>query len=160
MDASAKLSSESFEHMLRKLGWKYSTEPEKSLPFEETFDLLGIRLNAGGIADGVVSLHNKPSRLDRMKDALLQMSLSGKWDIHSIQSLQGQVNFAVGFASGRGLKLLQRALGSFLRDPGMRTASDLRSLCDYGVDLIDACTPRIFACGGPVSPVVIFMNMG
>ena len=158
VDTSAKLSSESFEHMLRKLGWKYSTEPEKSLPFEETFDLLGIRLNAGGIADGVVSLHNKPSRLDRMKDALLRMSLSGKWDIHSIQSLQGQVNFAVGFASGRGLKLLQRALGSFLRDPGMRTVSDLRSLCSFGVDLIDACTPRIFACRGPVSPVVIFTD--
>ena len=71
-----------------------------------------MRLNAGGIADGVVSLHNKPSRLDRMKDALLQMSLSGKWDIHSIQSLQGQVNFAVD-CFGKRSKVAAKSLGKF-----------------------------------------------
>ncbi|CAE7214548.1 unnamed protein product [Symbiodinium sp. CCMP2456] len=158
IQSGAKLASESFEHLLRKIGWKYSTDPDKSHGFEETFDLLGVRLTTRDIANGVVSLQNRTSRVEKMKDAFVRLGLSGKWTIREIQSLQGQVNFALGFASGRALKLLQRALGSFIRDPGARAAEDLRALCSFGIKLLDECRPRVFGCRGPEQPVLIFTD--
>ena len=125
VESSARFTSESFEHLPRKIGWRYSTDPDKALPFDGTFDLLGIRLTASDIADGVVTLQNKASRLEKMKDAFIRLGLSGKWSVREMQSLQGQVNFALGFASGRSLKMLQRALCSFIRNPEARTAADL-----------------------------------
>ena len=131
IDTSAKLTTESFEHLLRRIGWKYSCDPRQvQRPFEDTFDLLGIRLTAK-VADGVVTLPNKASRLYKMKDAFIRFGLRGQWNLREVQSLQGQVNFALGFASGRALKMLQRALGSFIREPEVRTADDLRALCEF-----------------------------
>ncbi|CAE7270056.1 SLC24A2 [Symbiodinium sp. CCMP2592] len=158
IQSSAKLVSESFEHLLRKIGWRYSNDPAKTSPFNESFDLLGIRLNAGDISNGVVVLQNKASRLEKMKDTFIRMALNGEWDLRQIQSLQGQVNFALGFASGRALKMLQRALGSFIRNPEDRSASDFRTLCEFGIRLIDECKPRVFACRGPEQPVLIFTD--
>ncbi|CAE7805718.1 unnamed protein product [Symbiodinium sp. CCMP2592] len=158
IQSSAKLVSESFEHLLRKIGWRYSNDPAKTSPFNESFDLLGIRLNAGDISNGVVVLQNKASRLEKMKDTFIRMALNGEWDLRQIQSLQGQVNFALGFASGRAMKMLQRALGSFIRNPEDRSASEFRTLCEFGIRLIDECKPRVFACRGPEQPVLIFTD--
>ena len=158
IDTSAKLTTESFEHLLRRIGWKYSCDPDKYKGFEDTFDLLGIRLTAKDIADGVVTLQNKASGLDKMKDAFIRFGLSGQWNLREVQSLQGQVNFALGFASGRALKMLQRALGSFIREPEVRTAADLRALCEFGIKLLENCKPRVFGCRGPERPVLIFTD--
>ncbi|OLP75775.1 hypothetical protein AK812_SmicGene44377 [Symbiodinium microadriaticum] len=157
-DTSAKLTTESFEHLLRRIGWKYSCDPDKYKGFEDTFDPLGIRLTAKDIADGVVTLQNKASRLDKMKDAFIRFGLSGQWNLREVQSLQGQVNFALGFASGRALKMLQRALGSFIREPEVRTAADLRALCEFGIKLLENCKPQVFGCRGPERPVLIFTD--
>ena len=158
IDTSAKLTTESFEHLLRRIGWKYFCDPDKYKGFDDTFDLLGIRLTAKDIADGVVTLQNKASRLDKMKDAFIRFGLSGQWNLREVQSLQGQVNFALGFASGRALKMLQRALGSFIREPEVRTAADLRALCEFGIKLLENCKPRVFGCRGPERPVLIFTD--
>ncbi|CAE7492473.1 unnamed protein product [Symbiodinium sp. CCMP2592] len=147
IQSSAKLVSESFEHLLRKIGWRYSNDPAKTSPFNESFDLLGIRLNAGDISNGVVVLQNKASRLEKMKDTFIRMALKGEWDLRQIQSLQGQVNFALGFASGRAFKMLQRALGSFIRNPEDRSASDFQTLCEFGIRLIDECKLRVATFG-------------
>ncbi|CAE7385689.1 unnamed protein product [Symbiodinium sp. CCMP2592] len=158
IQSSAKLVSESFEHLLRKIGWRYSNDPAKTSPFSESFDLLGIRLNAGDISNGVVVLQNKASRLEKMKDTFIRMALNGEWNMRQLQSLQGQVNFALGSTSGRALKMLQRALGSFIRNPEDRSSSDFQALCEFGIRLIDECKPRVFGCRGPEQPVLIFTD--
>ena len=155
---SAGMASLSFEALLDELGWRYSDDTDKALPFSEDFDLLGVRMSLGCVMTGVVKLQNKPSRLEKRKDAFVKIGLKGEVSLHELQSLQGQVNFAVGFAAGRGLKLLQRAISNMISRYDSILPSELLELSEWAIRLIEACTPRTFACRGPSQPVCIFTD--
>ena len=46
------LASQSFEGLLRALGWRFSDDPQKSHPFAHEFDVLGVRLNMANLNGG------------------------------------------------------------------------------------------------------------
>ena len=66
------LASSGFEFLLDSLGWQFSRDSDKAAPFSESFDLLGVRMHVGSLMGGVISLENKPSRLEKMKDSFLR----------------------------------------------------------------------------------------
>ncbi len=53
------------EGLLQALGWKFATEGKKALPFQESFNVLGVRVHLGGSPKGYFELQNKPER-DRL----------------------------------------------------------------------------------------------
>ena len=152
------LASSSFEFLLDSLGWQFSRDSDKAAPFSESFDLLGVRMHVGSLMGGIISLENKPSRLEKMKDSFLKLGLMGRATLHDLQSLQGQVNFAVGFAAGKNLKMVQRAISNFIRRHEDVESQELAELCTWAVKLLDQCKPRVFAARGPVDPVLIFTD--
>ena len=46
------LASQSFEGLLRALGWRFSDDPQESHPFAHEFDVLGVRLNMANLNGG------------------------------------------------------------------------------------------------------------
>ena len=155
---SSGLASESFEGLLSELGWRYAKDDDKAAPFAEDFDLLGVRMSVGNLLGGVVRLENKSSCLEKLKDSFLRMGLSGKTSLYELQSLQGQVNFATSFASGKSLKMLQRALSNLISRHDSIDPGELAELCQWAMKLLEHCQPRIFGCRGPTQPVLIFSD--
>ena len=54
------MASLSVEGLLSALGWKYAQGSDKAIPFADSFDLLGVRLEVDALSLGRVSLENKP----------------------------------------------------------------------------------------------------
>ena len=51
----------SFEGLLKALGWNFTDDPSKVKPFEDTFDVLGVRLKVGQLASGIFTLGTSQS---------------------------------------------------------------------------------------------------
>ena len=63
---SSVLATQSVQHLLEALGWLYAKDPSKDKPFDEEFDVLGVRINTSNLHSGVFTLANKPSRVDKV----------------------------------------------------------------------------------------------
>ena len=64
------LATKSFECLLKALGWKFSDDPNKTHPFGNEFDVLGIRLNIASLHGGPFEIRNKPSSVERIQKLL------------------------------------------------------------------------------------------
>ena len=60
------MASLSVEGLLSALGWKYAQGSDKAIPFADSFDLLGVRLEVDALSLGRVSLENKPGRVSKL----------------------------------------------------------------------------------------------
>ena len=63
---TARMASLSVEGLLSALGWKYAQGSDKAIPFADSFDLLGVRLEVDALSLGRVSLENKPGRVSKL----------------------------------------------------------------------------------------------
>ena len=74
---SAVLATQSVQHLLKALGWLYAKDPSKDKPFAEEFDVLGIRINTNFLHEGLFTLANKPSRVDKVVELINGIRNSG-----------------------------------------------------------------------------------
>eukprot|EP00439_Symbiodinium_sp_Y106_P020071 s4821_g2.t1 len=108
------MASLSVEGLLSALGWKYAQGSDKAIPFADSFDLLGVRLEVDALSLGRVSLENKPGRVSKLLETAAAIKLRGTLTKREAQTLQGQLNFMVGFTTGRTLKVACRAIANLL----------------------------------------------
>ena len=63
---TAQMASLSVEGLLSALGWKYAQGSDKEIPFADSFDLLGVRLEVDAMLLARISLENKPGRVTKL----------------------------------------------------------------------------------------------
>lgn len=152
------LASQSFEGLLKALGWKYSDDPNKSYPFSETFDVLGARLEVGGLGMMVFSVQNKPGRLDKIDSMLGEAQDHDALTKRQAQVIHGNLNFAQGFVLGSTLKIASRAFAALTMDAVKTRPGQVRELCEWTRDLLGALRAKAFDSEGNPSPVLVFTD--
>ena len=100
---SAVLATQSVQHLLEALGWLYAKDPSKDKPFAEEFDVLGIRINTNLLHEGLFTLANKPSRVDKVVELINGIRNSGTIDKKASQVIHGLLNFMAGFVMGHSI---------------------------------------------------------
>ncbi|CAE6911825.1 gpt [Symbiodinium sp. CCMP2592] len=155
---TARLCTVSIESLLDTLGWRYSRDSEKDRPFASQFNLLGVQLSLDSLHLGSIALENKPSRVAKLLLVAQQMCASGELPRAEAMSLQGQLNFMVGFASGRSLKLVCRALSNLVYSNRAWTRDEVKQLGAYLKCCLEALTPKTMCLKGGARPLVIFTD--
>ena len=154
---TARMASLSVEGLLSALGWKYAQGSDKGIPFAESFDLLGVRLEVDALLLGRISLENKPGRVTKLLDAAASIKLRGTLSKAEAQTLQGQLNFMVGFTTGRTLKVACRAIANLLSgQPFSRRQISLFGA--YLESTLRCLKPRQFRCADPSDKVLVFTD--
>ena len=137
--------------LLQALGWKFSDDPEKCLPFSRVFGVLGCKLDLSSLSSGSLVLSNKEGRLANIID--MARALPEAEDKPALVSvIQGHLNYASGFVLGRFLLPLSRTLGV------KQDQDSLRQVCAGLVEVLELCRPKILSWRSPEPPVVIFAD--
>lgn len=139
-------------------GWTYAREGDKGLPFAEAFDVLGISINLKRMPEGSFTMANKQARVDKLVQMLDKVSSRGAINYAEASELQGLLNFAVGFFSGKSLKHLVSAFNPFIGDRSAQGSKSLRALCQYATTMITNLPPRCHTVSDDRKPILLFTD--
>ena len=156
--AGCKVLSSAISAVFDILGWTYAKEGDKAFPFAVEFDVLGVTFNLGGISGRALVISNKHSRIEKLLKMIDDISKRGFINYAQACELQGLLNFAVGYFSGRSLKHLVSAFVPLTGERLASSRSTLTSLCAYAKAMISTLSSRKHDVNGAVNPVVIFTN--
>jgi len=93
-------ADESASALLDLLGWRHARTGPKGLPFETKFQVLGCAIDLSSLNQGLVTLENKPGRLERLHEHLLKIKTAGALSLHEAQVVHGLLRYACGFFAG------------------------------------------------------------
>ena len=156
--AGCRVLSSAVSAVLDILGWTHAKEGDKTFPFSSVFDVLGVTVDLKPIPEGAFVISNKPSRIEKLGKMIATIRSQGFITYAQASELQGLLNFAVGYFSGKSLKHL---VSAFVPMVGERTPSGaqlLKSLCDYSQFMINNLPPRRHEVHGNTKPVIIFTD--
>ena len=129
---------------LDELGWLHAKTGVKGKPFAEEFDVLGMSLQLSSFGEGKVVLANKQGRIERIIDRMQEIAARGEIRRHEAQVLQGLLQYASGFYSGRALKHASHVLAKI--SSGLHFGpKDLSDFCFHTVNLLRDESPRILS---------------
>ena len=131
---------------------------DKGIPFEDSFELLGFRLDAAGLGKGAVRLCNKPLRVERLTDKLRTARETGELSLREGQNILGQLNFMVGFVMGRSLKMVCRAFANFVAWQGRCAHEVIQHLASWSMDVLSSSKPRELLAGEDTAPVLVYTD--
>jgi hypothetical protein len=144
--------------MLKLLGWKFAEDGSKALPFEATFQLLGVSLNLSRFGSGFIEVSNTPSRIEDVCKSVDEIINTRNLSSHVASSLFGKMSFALGSVFGRGAA------------PSMRFLSNRASSCETRVSdqdveklislkaFLQSSKPRVIDMNDTRPPVIIFTD--
>ena len=89
------------EEFLQVLGWDVSKEPKKRLPPAQSFTVLGAVVDLSETAEGVVSVKNKPERLQELVETQAEVARMGETSPALASRIQGRLNYAEAQCAGR-----------------------------------------------------------
>ncbi|CAK9111846.1 unnamed protein product, partial [Durusdinium trenchii] len=101
---------------------------------------------------------NKPERLEKIRELLVDLKKGGKVTKRQAQVIHGNLNFAMGFCMGHTLKIAARAFASLSAGDQNVSPKALNNLCDWTLDLLKLLNPREWTAGMTGDPVVIFTD--
>ena len=156
--ASARMCSMASENFLEILGWKFAKAGDKATSFESCFNLLGAQLDLQSLHLGRLTVANKPGRLEKMKDMLLDIKKKGKITKAEAQTVQGLLNYASGFFLGSSCRMATRCFSNLISDSKKVSGDDLSSLCDFTVACLEKTSPRSWTCSVHESNIVVFTD--
>ncbi|CAE7839764.1 unnamed protein product, partial [Symbiodinium necroappetens] len=129
---------------LDELGWLHAKTGAKGKPFAEEFDVLGMSLQLSSFGQGKVVLANKQGRIERIIERMQEIAAKGEIRRHEAQVLQGLLQYASGFYSGRALKHASHVLAKI--SSGLHFGpKDLSDFCLHTVSLLRDESPRILS---------------
>ena len=152
------LATRSFEGLLKALGWRYADDPKKFHPFEETFDVLGARINVGGLHGNSLITQNKPGRLAKIDALLKEVQEEDQISRRQAQVIHGNLNFALSFVLGYTLKVPARAFAALSTESCKPHKRQVASLCDWARSVLSVLSPREVRPGGRLEPVLVFTD--
>ena len=89
------------ELVMRLLGWRISMSEDKRSPFAQEFNLLGAVVNLSEAKSGVVSVHNKPSRISDLQELVNNICSSQTLALSTLETLRSRLLYAAGHTCGR-----------------------------------------------------------
>eukprot|EP00435_Cladocopium_sp_Y103_P027136 s1919_g6.t1 len=153
-----RVLSLAFSAVLDMLGWVHAKEGDKALNFAEAFDLLGVTFDLTAIPRGLLVVSNKLSRVEKLCHLLDQIAADGTVSVTRASEIQGLLNFAVGYYTGKSLKHLVSAFMPFADKAHPARQSDLSDLCNYAKHMLRTLKQRGHSVHGSTNPVLIFTD--
>ena len=157
-DAGCRVLTLAFSAVLDMLGWAHAKEGDKALNFAEAFDLLGVTFDLSRVPSGVLQVSNKSSRISKICTLLDSIATSEDITAAKASEIQGLLNFAVGFFTGKSLKHLVAAFMPFADQPTAVRSGELKDLCEYAKSMLTSLGPRTHMLRGERRPVLIFTD--
>ena len=140
------------------LGWQHAKVGDKAADFAEAFDVLGVNFNLTQLPQGILTVINKTTRIDKLCAMLDQVSEAGSLSMAKASEIQGLLNFAVGYFSGRALKHLISAFLPFADQRQRAATKMLRDLCAYAKAMLLSTPPRVHSCHDDKMPILFFTD--
>ena len=140
------------------LGFGHAKTGSKGLPFQPSFNVLGINIDLGRVSEGIVTLKNKPGRIDRICREFDKMVEDEALTLHHSQVLHGLLNFAGGFYSGRGVKHLGSELLDLRRLSAAHDFAKLRDLAEKAREVLHGTPPRELRCDFIREPICVWTD--
>ena len=153
-----KVLSLAFSAILDMLGWHHAKEGDKALNFAEAFDLLGVTFDLTQVPKGLLKITNKVSRIEKLFRMLDGIAVDGELSSSRASEVQGLLNFAVGFFSGKSLKYLVASFMPYADKPAKTVSEQLGHLCSYGTAMLKALGPKVHTALGERRPVLLFTD--
>ncbi|CAK9104190.1 unnamed protein product [Durusdinium trenchii] len=157
-ESTCTLASHSFEGMVRSLGWSFTADPSKVVPFAPCFDVLGVRLSLGDLGEHGFNLGNKPSRIEKITGLLEEVIKKGSINVRQSQVIHGNLNFAMGFFLGHSLKIAARAFAFLSTGNSRCRKDDLVAVCKWTIDVMATVQPKHILPGDETRSVVVFTD--
>jgi len=107
---------------------------------------------------GRLTVANKPGRLEKMKDMLMDIKKRGKITKAEAQTIQGLLNYASGFFLGSSCRMATRCFSNLISDSKKVSEDDISSLCDFTAACLEKTSPRSWTCSVHESNIVVFTD--
>ena len=140
------------------LGFGHAKTGSKGLPFQPAFNVLGINIDLGRVSEGIVTLKNKPGRIDRICREFDKAVSDEALTLHHSQVLHGLLNFAGGFYSGRGVRHLGFELLDLRRLSAAHDFVKLRDLAEKAREVLHGTPPRELRCDFVREPICVWTD--
>ena len=140
------------------LGFGHAKTGSKGLPFQPAFNVLGINIDLGRVSEGIVTLKNKPGRIDRICREFDKAVSDEALTLHHSQVLHGLLNFAGGFYSGRGVRHLGSELLDLRRLSAAHDFVKLRDLAEKAREVLHGTPPRELRCDFVREPICVWTD--
>ena len=152
LKVSARNTAEEFIDLL---GWKIS-QSGKALPsFASEFVMLGAQISFEEADQGFVLVHNKPGRVESIRQMAKPFLEGGPPDARILQSLKGKLLFASSHTFGR---CAQVATQSICHDCAGDQVDSTRQAVAFALSLLGDAKPRRVGPWSYLPPVVIFTD--
>ena len=147
------------ELVMKLLGWRISMSEDKRSPFAQEFNLLGAVVNLSEARLGVVSVHNKPSRITDLQELVNNICSSQTVAISTLETLRGRLLYAAGHTFGRCTQLAIQLISRVARrGPLVLLDEQLKGVVLKALQcLIDSKPRRVEAWSGR-PPIIMFTD--
>ena len=134
--------------------------PMRRMAIRHPLSLLSLRCHfrPSGHIWWTLVISNKQSRIEKLAKMLDDILDRGGINYAQASELQGLLNFAVGYFSGRSLKHLVSAFVPLTGDRSTASLSTLKSLCAYAKHMITNLPSRGHDVNGVTRAVVVFTD--
>ena len=141
---------------LKAIGWNFSDKPGKDLPFDESFNALGIKFNVGRIPSGCSSLENRPDRRDKVVKDIRDIINSGTFFHFQAEVIRGKVQFMERQVFGRAARAIVRVFDRKQGPPALsiRDVADLEWMSAF----LDKAHPRQITPTYNMPTVIVFTD--
>ena len=153
-----RVLSLAFSAVLDMLGWGHAKEGDKALNFAGAFDLLGVNFNLAWTPKGILQVTNKTTRIEKLCALLDKVKSEGEITAAQASELQGLLNFAIGFFSGKALKHLVAAFMPHADRVSLSKSGELQDLCAYAKSMLTSLGPRTHSTTGERRPILLFTD--
>ena len=153
-------ASTTAERLLDLIGWRFSKEEKKRLPFAKTFQALGVEFVLVHTEEGKVVVRNKPSRADDLEELYKEVSSTRYLPSSLATTIMGRVHFAEGQVFARQASLFMpllraRAAGKL---EGADASDQMLIELVWLVTFLRVATPRVLVANDPRPPLLIFTD--
>jgi len=148
------------ECLFSTLGWKLSSSPEKQLPFQEVFAVLGVEVDFRQCRAGQLYVQNKPSRVTQLQAITTAILESHTLTAREAASLKGKFAYAEGQCFGRAAKVALRVIGSRSHQVGKDASltPELAAAIAWLAEHVLRCKPRCIPMCDDRLPALLFTD--
>ena len=132
---------------------------DKRGPFAKEFNLLGAVIDLSGATQGMVSVHNKPSRISDLQELVNSICNSQTVAISTLETLKGRLLYAAGHTFGRCTQLAIQLISRVARrGPLVLLDEQLKHVIVRAMRcLVNSKPRRVEAWSGRV-PIILFTD--
>ena len=153
-------SKRAAEKFLALVGWEFATKESKRRPFGKVADALGATIDLSASKKGVITVRNKASRLEELKNTRARWASVGWVTQPEADSLKGKLGFAEGqlFVRVTALMMPKLRRRAFPGAAGGPVDEDLLRELDWMIQFLGSAISRQLVARDTRPPVVVMTD--